>query len=222
LFNFVLGFIILIVASTVGLRVTTQISDDVNVYWKAMNLTPKVVETALNQTMGIIGNAHAVSANMVPVSTATAGAMLGNSTNKENVSFAMAATSVMAGMSRADWQSVMGNFSLALGSISNINYTAVTGVFRQAQDPDIQSSLKNMTQHALGSFDYATSGMTSLFSLLKDGVISEDKKAKKVDMGKEKENSPPSDLTNAEVDMGKVGTDISAAIAAYKNENHSS
>jgi len=111
-----------------------------------MNLTPTSVQTAMNQTMGIIGNAHSVSANMVPISSATADAMLSNSTDAVNVSFAMAATSVMTDMSRADWQSVMGNISLALGSISNINYTAITGVFRQAQDPDIQTSLKNMTQ----------------------------------------------------------------------------
>ena len=182
-----------------------------------MNLTPTSVQTAMNQTMGIIGNAHSVSANMVPISSATADAMLSNSTDAVNVSFAMAATSVMTDMSRADWQSVMGNISLALGSISNINYTAITGVFRQAQDPDIQTSLKNMTQHALGSFDFATSGMTSLFSLLKDGVISENKKEEQAHA--DSPPGPPSDLTLAEVDMGDVRTDIKAAIEAYKNDN---
>ena len=204
--------VLLVVASTVGLRVSTRISDDVTVYWKAMKLTPDVVAAATNRTLGIIGNAHAVSENMVPFSAAAVDAMVTNASTAANVTFAQASTAVLAGLSRADWQGVLGNASLAMGSLSHINFTAVTGVFDQAQDPDVQTSLKNMTQHALGSFDYATSGLTSLFSLLRDGVISEAKKAKR-------EKGPPSDLNNAEVDMGKVGTEISAAIAAFKNDN---
>jgi galactitol-specific phosphotransferase system IIB component len=94
LFNFTVLFASLVVVCTLGLRISTQISDGVHVYWKAMNLTPTSVQTAMNQTMGIIGNAHSVSANMVPISS-TADAMLNNSTDAVNVSFAMAATSVM-------------------------------------------------------------------------------------------------------------------------------
>jgi hypothetical protein len=72
-------------------------------------------------------------------------------------------------------------------------------------------------RHALGSFDFATSGMTSLFSLLKDGVISENKKEEQAHA--DSPPGPPSDLTLAEVDMGDVRTDIKAAIEAYKNDN---
>ena len=129
-----------------------------------------------------------------------------------NVTFANAATAVMSGLSLADWRSVLGIFSLALGSISHINYTAVTDEFKQAQDPGIQTSLKNMSEHALDSFDYATSGMTSLFSLLRDGVISEDKKLKT-------KRSEPSDLKIAEKEMGNVEHDVKAAMAAYEHEN---
>jgi hypothetical protein len=106
-FNFLLVFSILVIASTVGLRVSSKVGKDVNVYWNAMNLTPDVVEKAMNQTMGIIGNAHSMSANMVPITTATANAMLDNSTEAVNVTFANAATAVMSGLSLADWRSVL-------------------------------------------------------------------------------------------------------------------
>jgi hypothetical protein len=220
LFNFTLVFIFLVVASTVGLRMSRNVGDSVNVYWKAMNLTPDVVERVMNDTRGILGNAHSVTANMVPISTATANAMLTNDTESANVTFANAATSVMTGLARSDWRSVTGNVSLALGSISNINYTAITGIFQQAQDPAIQSSLKLMSQHALGSFDYATTGMTSLFNILKEGVITEDKRAEKDKRaGKEKIDGPPSDLAVAGEEFGNVGDDVKAAIAAYQHDH---
>ena len=214
LVNFTLVVIFLVVASTVGLRMSTKVGDNVHVYWKAMNLTPDVVEKVMNDTRGIIGNAHSVAANMVPISTATANAVLKNDTESANVTFANAATAVMAGLSLADWRSVTGNVSLALGSVSHINYTAITGIFQQAQDPAVQSSLKIMSQHALGSFDYATTGMTSLFNLLRDGVISEDKRAEK-----EKTDRPPSDIAVAEAEMGHVSDDVKAAVAAYQQDN---
>jgi hypothetical protein len=208
IFNFILVFALLMVASTVGLRVSSQVSKDLNVYWRAMNLTPDSVELTMNQTRDIIEHTRNVAANMVPISKVTVNAMVDDSAGAEDVTFAQAATSMLVGLSMADWRSVMGNTSLALGSVSHINYTAVTGVFRQAQDPSIQGVIKNMTDHALGSFDYAANGLTNMLTLFKDGVINEDKKAK---TDQHSAPSKPSELATVESEAEAIGVDLAAA-----------
>ena len=166
--NFIL---ILIIFILLGLGLIT-IKNKADEYVVAMNLTPERTGVAMEKTLGIVDNVHAVTANMVPVSNATADLMTGPASASEgNVTMSQAATGVLVGLGSANWTALAGNASLALASASLLNFTVVTEFVRQLSEPEFQATVKEQVIHALGSFDFATSGAGNLFKTLRDGVL---------------------------------------------------
>lgn len=165
--------LVLVMGATYGVRVQSQ----VKVYWDAADVSPMMVKHMVNQTNGIIDNVFAVSANMVPITEKTMNVVTNQTSVTGNVSFVQAATNALLGVGQADWKSVMGNASVAMGTVSTINYTTITDLMKQAQDPDTQTVVKEQIQHALKSFDFATLGASSMFDIFKKGIF----KASEVD-----------------------------------------
>jgi hypothetical protein len=169
--NFALLLIVLILGATYGFRVQNQ----VKVYWDAANVSPPMVGHIVNQTSGIIDNVYHLSANMVPISEKTVQILSNETGATNNVTFVEAATKAMLGVGQADWKAVIGNASLALGSVAVVNYTAITDLIKQVQDPNIQSVVKDQVQHALNSFDFATAGAASMYTTFTEGLFKQSK-----------------------------------------------
>lgn len=121
-------------------------------------------------------NVRTITENMIPVSEVTARAAMSNETR--NISLAQAATDALSGVGHADWNSAFGNATLVMNAIANINYSAVTGIFSQAQEPENQALIRRQIEHTLSSFDFATKGVTNIFSIFRDGVITEKERQK--------------------------------------------
>jgi hypothetical protein len=163
--NLLLTLVVVIVILSIGV----QAKAGAGVYVKAMDLSPARAASVMHRTYGIVDNVYNVTSNIVPLSEATLRA--GNSTVKTNTTFAQAAFEAMAGIAKADWTSLMGNASLALGSVAHINYTTITDFVAQAKDAEFQRSVKEQVSHALGSFDFATTGAAQLFETMKEGIL---------------------------------------------------
>lgn len=151
-FNFILLVVLTSLVLTVGVRISNSDS--------------------LADAQVTASNVRTITANMIPVSEVTRTAALSNATS--NVTLAQAATDAMTGFGRADWASVVGNATVVMEAIANINYTAVTGLFAQAQQPENQAVIRAQIDRAFSSFDFATRGVTNIFTIFRDGVISED------------------------------------------------
>ena len=121
-----------------------KITDDVKVYWDENNVTG-----ATQQSFDIISNVRTISKNMVPVSEVTSQAVTDASNMTGNVSFAQAATDALVGAGQANWDAVLGNATVAMGSFGNINFSAVTGLFEQAQNPQTQAVVKEQIEQFL-------------------------------------------------------------------------
>ena len=142
-----------------------------------MNLTPEKTGVAVEQTLGIVTNVHAVTENMVPVSTATKDYMTSNETTTvDNSTMAEATTGLLLKIGEANWTSLMGNASMALGSASLLNFTVVTQFVKQLTEPQFQATVKEQVVHALSSFDFAASGAGKFFQTLKNGIVSQSTK----------------------------------------------
>jgi len=150
-FNFVLLLVLTAMVLTVGVRISNSDS--------------------LADAQQTASNVRTITSNMIPVSELTRTAALSNSTS--NVTLAQAATDAMTGFGHADWNAVMGNATLVMQAISNINYTAVTGLFAQAQEPENQAIIRKQIDNAFHSFDFATRGVSNIFTIFRDGVLSE-------------------------------------------------
>lgn len=151
-FNFVLLLVLTAMVLTVGVRISNSDS--------------------LADAQVTASNVRTITSNMIPVSEVTRTAALSNATS--NVTLAQATTDAMTGFARADWGSVVGNATIVMEAIANINYSAVTGLFAQAQEPETQAVIRGQIDRAFSSFDFATRGVTNIFTIFRDGVISED------------------------------------------------
>ena len=118
-------------------------------------------------------NVKEITKNMIPVSKVTADAAMRNDT-ENNVTLAQAATSALSGVGHADWNSVLGNATLVMKSIASVNYSAVTGLFSQAQEPENQKVIKRQIEHALSSFDFASHGLSNILTIFKQGLKSDE------------------------------------------------
>jgi hypothetical protein len=145
-----------------------KITDDVKVYWDENNVTG-----ATQQSFDIISNVRTISKNMVPVSEVTSQAVTDASNMTGNVSFAQAATDALVGAGQANWDAVLGNATVAMGSFGNINFSAVTGLFEQAQNPQTQAVVKEQIEHFFKSFDFTSKGISGIFKVIKEGILSE-------------------------------------------------
>lgn len=116
-------------------------------------------------------NVKTITSNMVPVSEVTRRAALDDTPT--NVTLAQAATDALSGVGHADWNSVLGNATIVMDAIANVNYSAVTGLFAQAQEPETQAVIRRQIDHAFSSFDFATRGVTNIFTIFRDGIIAE-------------------------------------------------
>lgn len=143
------------------------------VYMDAADLTPAKVGEMSNNAQNIVSNVRSISDNMVPVSEVTAKAMVNATGSPSNVSFAEAATAALIGVGHADWNSVLGNGSLAMGSVANLNFSVVTSLFEQAREPETQSVIKRQIDKALATFDFATRGVANVVTVFRDGVVAE-------------------------------------------------
>ncbi len=148
---------------------------EVKVIMKATDLTPEKIQEMSENTQAIVRNARTISANMVPVSEVTVQNLVNSTNSTGNVSFAQAATAALIGVGHADWNSVVGNGSLAMGSIAAINFSVVTGLFEQAQDPQTQSVIRRQIDKALATFDYASKGVSNVLTVFRDGIAAEEK-----------------------------------------------
>ena len=118
-----------------------------------MNLTPEKTGVAVEQTLGIVTNVHAVTENMVPVSTATKDYMTSNETTTvDNSTMAEATTGLLLKIGEANWTSLMGNASMALGSASLLNFTVVTQFVKQLTEPQFQAK----STHRLSKLEHLT------------------------------------------------------------------
>jgi hypothetical protein len=99
-------------------------------------------------------NVRDITRNMIPVSEVTAKAATSNATS--NVTLAQAATDALTGVGHADWNSAFGNATLVMSTIANVNYSAVTGLFTQAQQPEYQKVIRKQIEHVLSFFDFAS------------------------------------------------------------------
>lgn len=145
------------------------------VYMDAADLTPAKVGAMSENAQNIVSNVRSISANMVPVSEVTANSVVNASGGTTNVSFAEAATAALVGVGHADWNSVLGNGSLVMGSVAKMNFSVVTSLFEQAREPETQSVIKRQVDKALASFDYATRGVANVVAVFRDGVVAEEK-----------------------------------------------
>ena len=140
---------------------------------------------SLSDAQHTASHVRTITGNLVPISEVTRTAALSNSTS--NVTLAQAATDAMTGFGQADWSAVvgnativmgnativMGNATIVMGTVANINFSAVTGLFAQAQEPQNQAVIRKQLDHAFSSFDFASQGVTNIFKIFRDGIISE-------------------------------------------------
>jgi len=170
-----------------GALCTTEVLAQLRIqsFLAAVNFALLLVSTALLfTTVAIISNSESLSdaqhtashvrtitGNLVPISEVTRTAALNNSTG--NVTLAQAATDAMTGFGQADWSAVVGNATIVMETVANINFSAVTGLFAQAQEPQNQAVIRKQLEHAFSSFDFASQGVTNIFKIFKDGIISE-------------------------------------------------
>lgn len=152
--NFFLLLVVSVLTLTVGIRISNS-------------------ET-LSNAQDTARNVREITRNMIPVSAATAQAATRNDT-ESNVTLAQAATAALNGVGHADWDSAFGNATLVMHAIANINYTAVTGLFSEAQKPENQAVVKRQIDHVLSSFDFASHGVSNILNIFKDGIRSEQK-----------------------------------------------
>ena len=148
---------------------------EIKVIMKATDLTPEKIQAMSENTQAIVRNARTISENMVPVSEVTAQSLVNSTNSTGNVSFAQAATAALIGVGHAYWNSVVGNGSLAMGSIAAINFSVVTGLFEQAQDPQTQSVIRRQIDKAIATFDYASKGVSNVLTVFRDGIVAEEK-----------------------------------------------
>ena len=146
---------------------------ELKVYMDAAELTPAKVGEMSNNAQNIVSNVRSISDNMVPVSEVTAKSVMNATGSPSNVSFAEAATAALLGVGHADWNSVLGNGSLAMGSVANLNFSVVTSLFEQAREPATQSVIKRQIDKALATFDFATRGVANVVTVFRDGVVAE-------------------------------------------------
>ena len=149
------------------------------VYMDAADLTPAKVGVMSENAQNIVSNVRSISANMVPVSEVTVNTVVNATGGTSNVSFAEAATAALVGVGHADWNSVLGNGSLVMGSVANMNFSVVTSLFEQAREPETQSVIKRQVDKALATFDYATRGVANVVAVFRDGVVAEEKERTK-------------------------------------------
>ena len=145
------------------------------VYMDAADLTPTKVGAMSENAQNIMSNVRSISANMVPVSEVTANSVVNATGGTSNVSFAEAATAALVGVGHADWNAVLGNGSLVMGSVAKMNFSVVTSLFEQAREPETQSVIKRQVDKALATFDYATRGVANVVAVFRDGVVAEEK-----------------------------------------------
>lgn len=167
---FVLLIIIFLVTGTITLK------QEADRYVTAMNLTPEKTGVAMEQTLGIVSNVHTVTENMVPISNVTKDYMTSNKTTVDNSTMAEATTGLLLKFGEANWTSLVGNASAALGSASLLNFTVVSQFVKQLTEPQFQSTVKEQVVHALSSFDFAASGAGNFFQTLKNGIMAQNTK----------------------------------------------
>lgn len=172
-----LNFAFTAVASIGVMMAMVEGHGKLKVYMDAADLTPAKVGEMSTNAQNIVSNVRSISDNMVPVSEVTAKAVVNATGAPSNVSFAEAATAALIGVGHADWNSVLGNGSLVMGSVSNLNFSVVTSLFEQAREPETQSVIRRQIDRALSTFDYATRGVASVVTVFRDGVVAEEEAA---------------------------------------------
>jgi len=170
-----LNLLLTLLAVTFVMLVLYDGKGKMKVYMDAADLTPAKVGVMSENAQNIVSNVRSISANMVPVSEVTANSMVNATGGTSNVSFAEAATAALVGVGHADWNSVLGNGSLVMGSVANMNFSVVTSLFEQAREPETQSVIKRQVDKALATFDYATRGVANVVAVFRDGVVAEEK-----------------------------------------------
>jgi hypothetical protein len=166
--NFTILLLVLVVGATYGVRIQNQ----VKVYWEASNVNPPLVRHMVNQTTGIIDNVYQVSASMVPIAKKTADVVT-NATGDVtgDVTMMQAATDTMKGFAQVDWKGTMANASLAMGSVSFMNFSSVSDLIDKAKDPASQAFLKGLFMHFMSQIDFVTIGAASMFDVFKEGLF---------------------------------------------------
>lgn len=162
---------------------------ELKVYMDAAELTPAKVGEMSTNAQNIVSNVRNISANMVPVSEVTAKTVMNATGSPSNVSFAEAATAALIGVGHADWNSVLGNGSLVMGSVANLNFSVVTSLFEQAREPETQSVIKRQIDKALATFDFATRGVANVVTVFRDGVVAETQAETEADAKTKRESS---------------------------------
>lgn len=162
---------------------------ELKVYMDAADLTPAKVGEMSTNAQNIVSNVRSISANMVPVSEVTAKSVMNATGSQTNVSLAEAATAALIGVGHADWNSVLGNGSLVMGSVANLNFSVVTSLFEQAREPETQSVIKRQIDKALATFDFATRGVANVVTVFRDGVVAEAQAETEADAKTKRESS---------------------------------
>ena len=168
------NLIFVIIIFTILVTGGITLKQEADKYVTAMNLTPEKTGVAVEQTLGIVSNVHTVTENMVPISNATRDYMASNETTTvDNSTMAEATTGLLLKFGEANWTSLIGNASAALGSASLLNFTVVSQFVKQLTEPQFQATVKEQVVHALSSFDFAASGAGSFFQTLKNGIMAQ-------------------------------------------------
>ena len=173
----VVNLLLTLIAVSITLSVLWSGQGKLKVYMDAADLTPEKVGEMSTNAQNIVSNVRSISDNMVPVSEVTAKAVVNGTGAPSNVSFAEAATAALIGVGHADWNSVLGNGSLVMGSVANLNFSVVTSLFEQAREPETQSVIRRQIDKALSTFDYATRGVANVVTVFRDGVVAEEEAA---------------------------------------------
>ena len=137
---------------------------------KDLGINTASTRTVMMKTSTIVDNVQAMTTNLVPI---TAIALNSTEEAAANNTFAQAATDAMIGVGHADWGSFIGNATIAVGTVGNINFTVITDFLRMGQNTSFQDSIKQELNHALGTFDYASMSATSLVNTFRNGVLKE-------------------------------------------------
>jgi|AntAceMinimDraft_1070359.scaffolds.fasta_scaffold71951_2 Cu/Ag efflux protein CusF len=145
--NFCFLLIVMVIFLTVGVKVTHS--------------------DTMADVQASMRHARVITNNMIPVSQVTARTMLRNST--ENQTMAEAATQLLSGLAEGI-DAALGNATMVMHSVANINFTSITGLFSQAQDAHNQKVVQGYYEHAVSSIDFTTTGVYNLYSIFLKGL----------------------------------------------------
>lgn len=155
-------FVVVFVAVTLAEGITLK-NATVN-YIENTNLT-SYIASQLTKIDTILANINATSGDVRSISHASATAVE-DGTVKHSVRAVVNATTRFPTVSQTLVGDLIGNATRFLGTLSKVDYHAVTQLLSDAHDPATQRVVRERVDHALRSFDFASLGMSHVFGTI--------------------------------------------------------